>query len=147
MGLPPIQKFQTALSSIQTPPPANQSYTDPRLPTVQARRHPQIGVDTLSYLDRSGKTVFIQRPCQHCDAAGKKNAWHFDFSCADKPVATRRARTYAGETELPGTFDSPSGYLTLYTFNGFGDSYVYDPQIEDNPFSMDDITRNGGWNQ
>jgi hypothetical protein len=127
----------------------NQGYADPRLPTVQARKHPQTGIDTLSYLDRTGKTVFIHRPCQHCDAAGKKNAWHFDFSCADKPVATRQARTYAGEAKLPGTFDSPSGHPTSHTFNGLGSGYAHDPQIEDNPFSTDDMRQsgNGEWDQ
>jgi hypothetical protein len=151
---PRVERFQMApnqnlnmSSTNQTP--ANRGYTDPRLPTVQARKHPQTAVDTLSYLDRSGKTVFIQRPCQHCDAAGKKNAWHFDFSCVDRPVPTRRARTYAGEGELPGTFDSPSGHPTSYTFNGFGNGYADDPHIEDNPFSTEDVwhSGNGEWDQ
>jgi hypothetical protein len=145
IGPPPSQRFQTAPYQA----PTNQAYVDPRLPTVQARKHPQTGVDTLSYLDRSGKAVFIQRPCQHCDTAGKKNAWHFDFSCADKPAPTRRARTYAGDTELPGTFESPSGHPTSYTFNGLGGDYAYDPHIEDNPFSNDDMRQsgNGEWDQ
>jgi hypothetical protein len=168
MGPPPIQRFQTAPnqrfqtapnqnlnmnSSIQNTGPVNQGYTDPRLPTVQARKHPQTGVDTLSYLDRSGRTVFIQRPCQHCEVAGKKNAWHFDFSCADKPLTVRRARTYAGEAELPlpGTFDSPSGHQTSYTFNGLGNGYAGadDPNIEDNPFYTDDVWQSGNaeWDQ
>jgi hypothetical protein len=144
VGPPPVQRFQAAPNSNQTS--TSQGYTDPRLPTVQARKHPQTGVDTLSYLDRSGRTVFIQRPCQHCETAGKKNAWHFDFSCADKPAVTRRARTYAGDAELPGTFDSPTGHPTSYTYNGYGDSYMYH-QIEENPFSMDDLSGNGPWDQ
>jgi hypothetical protein len=163
----PIQSMGPSPSAVQSSPATpnqivnrNQGYADPRLPTVQARKHPQTGIDTLSYLDRTGKTVFIHRPCQHCDAAGNKNAWHFDFSCADKPVATRQARTYAGEAtrqartyageaKLPGTFDSPSGHPTSYTFNGLGSGYAHDPQIEDNPFSTDDMRQsgNGEWDQ
>jgi hypothetical protein len=146
MGPSAVQSSQATPNQILN---GNQGYADPRLPTVQARKHPQTGIDTLSYLDRSGKTVFIHRPCQHCDAAGKKNAWHFDFACADKPVATRQARTYAGEAKLPGTFDSPSGHPTSYTFNGLGSGYAPDPHIEDNPFSTDDMRQsgNGEWDQ
>jgi hypothetical protein len=116
---------------------------DARLATVQLRKNPLTGVDTLSYLDRNGKSVFIQRPCGHCDAAGMKNAWHFEFSCASKTQAPRRARTYVGVAGLPGTVESPSGLPTSYTFNG----HACDP--EENPFSIDDCEEsgNGEWDQ
>jgi hypothetical protein len=114
------------------------AFADPRLPTVQLRKHPQTGVDTLSYLDRFGKSVFIQRPCGHCTAVGKPNTWHFEFSCSNKPTAPKRARTYV-MTELPGTFESPSGLPTSYTFSG----QVIDPDPEENPFSIDDCDESG----
>jgi hypothetical protein len=132
-----------------TAPPApatgGTAFADPRLPKVQLRKHPQTGVDALSYLDRFGKTVFIQRPCGHCTTAGKPNTWHFEFSCPNKPTAPKRARTYAGMTDLPGTFESPSGLPTSYTFNG----QAIDPDPEENPFSIDDCDEsgNGGWDQ
>jgi hypothetical protein len=127
------------------------TFVDPRLPTVQLRKHPQTGVDTLSYLDRFGKAAFIQRPCGHCATAGKPNTWHFEFSCPNKPAAPKRARTYAGVTHegvtaLPGTFESPSGLPTSYTFSG----QVVDPDPEENPFSIDDAeaeSGNGEWGQ
>jgi hypothetical protein len=99
---------------------SNAVYVDPRLSTIQPRKHPHTGIDTLSYLDRSGKAVFLQRPCGHCEAMGKKNVWHFDFSCANKSAPSgRRDRAYAGDAALPGTVESPSGHPTSYTFSGF----------------------------
>jgi hypothetical protein len=123
------------------------AYADPRLVTVQLRKDPTTGRDTLSYLDRSGKTVFIQRPCGHCEAAGKRNAWHFDFSCTNKPQGLRRGRTYAVETDLPGTFESPSGLPTSYTFSNH--AVEPDPDREENPFSIEDCEEsgNGEWGQ
>jgi hypothetical protein len=128
-------------------PPAtatNPPYADPHLTTVQPRKHPQSGIDTLSYLDRNGKTVFIQRPCGHCESAGIKNVWHFDFACASKPAGLRRARTYAIDN-LPGTVESPSGLPTWYTFS----NHAVDPDREDNPFSIEDCEEsgNGEWGQ
>jgi hypothetical protein len=141
------QTSQYPQQSVNAPPAtANDApaFVDPRLPTVQPRKHPQTGVDTLSYLDRSGRTVFIQRPCGHCAAAGKANVWHFEFSCANKPQAPKRAKTYAGVTDLPGTVESPSGLPTSYTFSGYAD----DPGDETNPFSIDDCeSGNGAWDQ
>jgi hypothetical protein len=118
---------------------------DARLATVQLRRNPLTGTDTLSYLDRLGKTVFLQRPCGHCESVGVKNAWHFEFSGSNKPAAPKRARTYAGMTDLPGTFESPSGLPTSYTFSG----QAIDPDPEENPFSIDDCDEsgNGEWGQ
>jgi hypothetical protein len=129
-------------------PSGTPAYVDPRSPTVQLRKDPATGRDTLSYLDRSGKTVFIQRPCGHCEAAGKRNAWHFDFACANKPQGLRRARTYAAATDLPGTFESPSGLPTSYTFSNH--AVDPDPDREENPFSIDDVedeSGNGEWGQ
>jgi hypothetical protein len=73
-------------------PPAtatNPPYADLRLATVQPGKHPQTGIDTLFYLDRNGKTIFIQRPCGQCESAGVKNTWHFDFACTSKPAGLR----------------------------------------------------------
>jgi hypothetical protein len=114
---------------------------------VQLRKHPQTGVDTLSYLDRFGKTVYIQRPCGHCATAGKPNAWHFEFSCPNKPAAPKRARTYAGVTDLPGTFESPSGLPTSYTFSG--QAIKPHPEENQNRFFIDDCDEsgNGEWGQ
>jgi hypothetical protein len=79
--------FMGGLSRQPTRPPTPRfqilPYSDTRLPTIQARNHPQTGTDTLSYLDRSRKRVSRERLCQHCDAGGKNNGWHFDFACAD----------------------------------------------------------------
>jgi hypothetical protein len=50
---------------------------------------------------------------------------------------------YAAEAKLPGTFDSPSGHPTSYTLNGLGSGYAHDPQIEDNPFSTNDMRQSG----
>jgi hypothetical protein len=122
------------------------SFIDPRVQTVQTRKHPQTGVDTLSYLDCFGKAVFIQRPCGHCAAVGKPTAWHFEFSCQNKPTVPKRARTYAmTDLELPGTFESPSGLPTSYTFSG----QAVDPDPEENPFSIDDCDESGNreWGQ
>jgi hypothetical protein len=122
------------------------AYADPRLPTIQLRKNPQTGADALSYLDRFGKTVFLQRPCGHCESAGVKNAWHFEFSCANKTQGLRRPRTYVGAAGLPGTFESPSGLPTSYTFSG----QAVDPDPEENPFSIDDVDNesgNGDWGQ
>jgi hypothetical protein len=141
----PAQYQQRPTAAPPAPAMGGTAFADPRLPTVQLRKHPQSGVDTLSYLDRFGKTVFIQRPCGHCATAGKPNTWHFEFSCPNKPTAPKRARTYAGMTDLPGTFESPSGLPTSYTFNG----QVIDPDPEENPFSIDDYDEsgNGEWGQ
>jgi hypothetical protein len=120
---------------------------DARLATVQLRRNPLTGTDTLSYLDRLGKTIFLQRPCGHCESVGVKNAWHFEFSCANKTQGPRRARTYLGaaDTDLTGTFESPSGLPTSYTFSGHAASSDH----EANPFSIEDSEEsgNGGWDQ
>jgi hypothetical protein len=144
----PAASYGQPVGKPSAPTPASGSgavFVDPRLPTVQPRKHPQTGVETLSYLDRFGKAVFIQRPCGHCEAAGKRNAWHFEFSCANKPQAPKRARTYAGVAGLPGTVESPTGLPTSYTFSGQGD----DPGNEENPFSIDDCDEsgNGEWDQ
>jgi hypothetical protein len=127
--------------------PSGTPYVDPRSSTVQMRKDPATNRDTLSYLDRSGKAVFIQRPCGHCEAAGKRNAWHFDFACTNKPQGLRRARTYAAATDLPGTFESPSGLPTSYTFSNH--AVDPDPDREENPFSIDDCEEsgNGEWGQ
>jgi hypothetical protein len=95
-------------------------------------------------LDRNSKTVLIQRPCGHCESAGIKNAWHFDFACTSKPAGLRRARTYAID-DLPGTFESPSGLPTSYTFN----NHAVEPDREENPFSIEDYEEsgNGEWGQ
>jgi hypothetical protein len=149
----PVQYQQTAQfpqpaqyqqRPVAAPATGGTAFADPRLLTVQLRKHPQTGVDTLSYLDRFGKTVFIQRPCGHCAAVGKPNTWHFEFSCSNKPTAPKRARTYA-LTELPSTFESPSGLPTSYTFSG----QAIDPDPEENPFSIDDYDEsgNGEWGQ
>jgi hypothetical protein len=141
-GQPRRQASQYQPQPASAPPAAtvnNSAYADPRLPTVQPRKHPQTGIDTLSYLDRAGKTVFIQRPCGHCESAGVKNAWHFDFACSTKPPGLRRARTYA-ISDLPGTFESPSGLPTSYTFSG----HAIDPDPEENPFSLDDVYGESG---
>jgi hypothetical protein len=120
---------------------SNAVYVDPRLSTIQPRKHPHTGIDTLSYLDRSGKAVFLQRPCGHCEAMGKKNVWHFDFSCANKSAPSgRRDRAYAGDGALPGTVESPSGHPTSYTFTGFAN----DPGPDKNPFSIDDVYGESG---
>jgi hypothetical protein len=120
---------------------SNAVYFDPHLSTIQPRRHPHTGIDTLSYLDRSGKAVFLQRPCGHCEAMGKKNAWHFDFSCANKVAPSgRRDRAYAGDAALPGTVESPSGHPTSYTFSWFAN----DPGPDKNPFSIDDVYGESG---
>jgi hypothetical protein len=138
----PIQYSQRPVAEQAT---GGTAFADPRLPTVQLRKHPQSGVDTLSYLDRFGKAVYIQRPCGHCATAGKPNSWHFEFSCPNKPAAPKRARTYAGATDLPGTVESPSGLPTSYTFSG----QAVDPDPEENPFSIDDCNEsgNGEWSQ
>jgi hypothetical protein len=141
----PAQYQQRPVAAPPAPATGGTAFADPRLPTVQLRKHPQTGVDTLSYLDRFGKTVFIQRPCGHCAAVGKPNTWHFEFSCSNKPTAPKRARTYA-MTELPGTFESPSGLPTSYTFSG----QAVNPDPEENPFSIDDVddeSGNGEWGQ
>jgi hypothetical protein len=134
-------------SSNPPAPSGATSFVDPRLPTVQTRKHPHTGVDTLSYLDRFGKAVFIQRPCGHCVAVGKPNAWHFEFSCSNKPTMPKRAKTYAmTDHDLPGTFESPSGLPTSYTFSG----HAIDPGPEENPFCIDDVedeSGNGEWGQ
>jgi hypothetical protein len=117
-------------------PSGGTAFVDPHLPTVQLRKHAQTDVDALSYLDRFGKTVFIQRPCEHCASVGKPNVWHFEFSCTNKPQGPKRARTYVGNgaTDLPGTFESRSGLPTSYTFSG----HAGNPDHEENPFSIDD---------
>jgi hypothetical protein len=119
---------------------SNAVYVDPRLSTIQPRKHPHTGIETLSYLDRSGKAVFLQRPCGHCEAMGKRNAWHFDFSCANQSAKGRRDRAYAGDAALPGTVESPSGHPTSYTFSGFAN----DPGPDKNPFSIDDVYGESG---
>jgi hypothetical protein len=146
----PVQYSQlTQYQQRAVAPPATggAAFADPRLSTVQLRKHPQTGVETLSYLDRFGKTVFIQRPCGHCATAGTPNAWHFGFSCINKPQGAKRARTYAGNgaTDLPGTFESPSGLPTSYTFSG----HAGDPDQAENPFCIDDCEEsgNGEWDQ
>jgi hypothetical protein len=122
-------------------------FADPRLPTVQPRKHPQTGMNTLSYLDRFGKMVFIQRPCGHCAVVGQPNVWHFEFLCTNKPQGPKGARTYVsnGATDLPGTFESPSGLPTSYMFSG----HAGDPDHEENPFAIEDCeeSENGEWDQ
>jgi hypothetical protein len=92
----PVQYQQRPTAVPPAPAMGGTAFADPRLPTVQLRKHPQSGADTLSYLDRFGKTVFIQRPCGHCATAGRPNTWHFEFSCPNKPSAPKKVRTYAG---------------------------------------------------
>jgi hypothetical protein len=111
-----------------------------------ATKKPPIGSRHPVIPGSFGKTLFIQRPCGHCEATGTRNAWHFEFSCVNKLQAAKRARTYAGMADLPGTIESPSGLPTSYTFSG----HAVDPRPEENPVSIDDTyceSGNGEWDQ
>jgi len=89
-GPNPSQNIAGQGNRINPPPQRPTEQRDPRISSIQDRLNPETARYTRSFVDRNGRTVFLQRACEKCLERGQ-TSWHFRFECPHTPQLGRSA--------------------------------------------------------
>jgi hypothetical protein len=134
------QERNTRQRNTPRPQTSGQRSAVERRATVQDRMNPATRTMTRSFINRAGKTIFLERPCDNCKAVGKNNKMHFRFECTEHMPQVNTFLSEVDQRDLPGTSPSPvTGLPTSHIFSGDPSAYLSNlAAFMDNGLSSDD---------